>query len=476
MLDILHCTSEMVPFSKTGGLADVSSALPEALTRLGHRVTVVTPLYTFIDRDELGVHSTGKSFDVTLGGRSRTFEIFEATLPAGTSVILLGNDSLFGRAELYGTRDGDYPDNHLRFAFFSAAVFRLMRSRRLRPSVLHCHDWQAGLVPAFNSLFHLDMCGTVMTVHNLAYQGLFPAEVVPDIGLPWEIFNPDGVEFYGKVNFLKAGLVYSDRITTVSPGYSNEIMTEEFGCGLDGVLRKRRKDVQGILNGVDYQAWSPENDVLIPANYGPEDRKGKSACRDALLDEFGLARSDGPLFGVVGRLAAQKGFDLLAEVLPELVEMGASVVILGTGEKEVEDGISEAARQFPEKVGAKIAYDNGLAHRIEAGSDFFLMPSRYEPCGLNQIYSMKYGTLPVVHAVGGLDDTVVDVDEDPVSGTGLKFREFTRKAFLDVLHRSVSLYSKPNALGKVIDRGMQMDFSWESSAKAYVELYEQAME
>ncbi|NOZ01780.1 MAG: glycogen synthase GlgA [Deltaproteobacteria bacterium] len=476
-MDILHCSSEVAPFSKTGGLADVASALPEALTRLGHKVTVVTPLYASIDRDKHGVRPTGRSFDVTLGGRTRNLEVFEAHLPQGTHVVLLGCESLFGREELYGTRDGDYPDNHLRFAFFSAAVFRLMRSLRIRPSVLHCHDWQTGLVPAYNRLFHLDLCGTVLTVHNLAYQGLFPADVVPDIGLPWEIFNPEGVEFYGNVNFLKAGLVYSDRITTVSPGYAGEILTEQFGCGLDGVLRGRGKDVVGILNGVDYQQWSPLTDKLIPDNYGPDDLSGKKACRQALLGEFGLEPSfEGPVFGVVGRLAAQKGFDLLAEVLPDLVEMGAAVVILGTGERAVEENISEAARRFPRNVSARIAYDNGLAHRIEAGSDFFLMPSRYEPCGLNQIYSMKYGTIPVVHAVGGLEDTVIDIKEEPERGTGLKFREFSAEAFLDALRRSVSLYADKRAMDAVIRRGMDMDFSWEASAGAYVDLYEQTID
>jgi len=475
MMEILHCSSEVVPYSKTGGLADVSSALPEALTYLGHQVTVVTPLYTKVDREKHGVHSTGKSFDVTLGGRSRSFEVFEATLPGGTRVILLSNESLFGRPELYGNRDGDYPDNHLRFAFFSAAVFRLMRSLRLRPDILHCHDWQAGLVPAYNRLFHLDLCGTVSTVHNLAYQGLFPAQVIPDIGLPWEIFNPEGVEFYGKVNFLKSALVYADRITTVSPTYAREIMTEEFGCGLDGVLRGRADQVHGILNGVDYEEWSPDRDPLLPAAYGPGSMDGKTVCRKALLEEYGLPPSDGPLFGVVGRLAAQKGFDLLAETLPDLVEMGASVVILGTGERAVEETITEAALRFPERVGARIAYDNGLAHRIEAGCDFFLMPSRYEPCGLNQIYSMKYGNLPVVHAVGGLEDTVVDIDEDPANGTGLKFRNFGKDAFVEVLRRAVSLYSDTAAMQAVVERGMGMDFSWEASAKAYLELYEKTL-
>jgi len=476
MLSILHCTPEVVPFSKTGGLADVSFALPEALTRRGHRVTVVTPLYARVDRERHGVRSSGRSFEVTLGGRSETFEVFQASLPAGTEVILLANDGFFGRPELYGTRDGDYPDNFLRFAFFSAAVFRLLRGSRTCPSILHCHDWQTGLVPAFNHLYHLDLCGTVFTVHNLAYQGLFPAEVVPQVGLPWEVFNPEQVEFYGKVNFLKAGLVFSDRITTVSPRYAREIMTPEFGCGLDGVLRKRASHVVGILNGADDPEWNPQTDRFLPARYGPEDLTGKRACREALLREFGLPESDGPVFGAVGRLAAQKGFDLIAEVLPDLVALGGRLVILGTGDRAVEESLSTAAARFPQQAAVRIAFDNRIAHLIEAGSDFFLMPSRYEPCGLNQMYSLKYATLPVVHAVGGLDDTVVDLTEDPDHGTGFKFRAFSREAFLDALHRAMRLYADPASLDAVRHRAMAADFSWDRAARAYEDLYQAALQ
>lgn len=489
MLHVVHCTPEVVPFSKTGGLADVSAALPEALTRLGHAVVVVTPLYARVDRERHGVRATGHTLAVTLQGRTETFEVFEAHLPAGTRVVLLAHDGFFGRPELYGTRDGDYPDNHLRFAFFSAAVFRLLRAGRsspglvfdhvhpplTHPPILHAHDWQAGLVPAFNRLYHLDLCGTVFTVHNLAYQGLFPAEALPGAGLPWDVFNPEQVEFYGKVNFLKAGLVFAHRITTVSPGYAREIMTPEFGCGLDGVLRKRASDVVGVLNGVDYTEWNPETDHHLPARYGPGDLSGKAECRRVLLAEYGLEASDGPLFGAVGRLAAQKGFDLVAQVLPDLVKMGARIVILGTGDRDVEQALAEAATAHPGKVGLRIAFDNRLAHLIEAGSDFFLMPSRYEPCGLNQMYSLKYGTLPVVHAVGGLEDTVVDVTEDPERGTGIKFRAFTRDAFLHALRRAADLHADRAALDAVRRRGMAQDFSWDAAARTYEALYKQVV-
>ncbi|MBM4395244.1 MAG: glycogen synthase GlgA [Deltaproteobacteria bacterium] len=470
MLDILHCTPECVPYSKTGGLADVSGALPEALTRLGHRVAVVTPLYASVDRDRHRVAHTGREVQVTLAGRTFDFEVHETTMPAGTRVLFLANEGLFGRPQLYGTREGDYPDNHLRFGAFAAAVFGVVRALRLRPDVLHCHDWQAGLVPAWNHL-HLDLFATVTTIHNMAYQGLFSAEVLPDVGLPWELFNPEQVEFWGKVGFLKAGLVFADRITTVSPRYAREIMTPEFGCGLDGLLRRRGADVSGILNGADYGEWSPATDALIPSTYSAADLSGKAACREALLRECGLAPARGPVFGVVGRLAEQKGFDLLACVLPDVVALGASVVVLGTGEAAIEDHMVEVASRYPERVAVRIAYDNGLAHRIEAGCDFFVMPSRYEPCGLNQIYSMAYGTLPVVHAVGGLDDTVADVDEDPANATGLKFRTFTREALLDRLARAVTLHADAAAHAAVVRRAMAADFSWDASARAYEALY-----
>ena len=475
MLDVLHCSSEVVPFSKTGGLADVSSALPQALTRLGHDVTIVTPLYASVDREKVGARDTGRTFEVTLGGRTERFGVFEAALPAGTRVFLLANDGFFGRDQLYGTRDGDYADNHLRFAFLSAALFRLLRTVRLRPDIIHCHDWQTGLVPAYNRVFHLDMFATVITIHNMAYQGVFPADVLPEVNLPWDLFNPEQVEFYGNVNFLKAGMVFADRVTTVSPRYAREVTTPEFGCGLDGVLRRRAGDFAGILNGADYAEWSPATDPTLPARYSAGDISGKSTCRDALLREFGVAAGDMPVFGVVGRLTSQKGYDLLAEVLGDLVDAGAAVAILGTGDAVVEDMLRAAAALHPGAVGLRVAYDDRLAHLVEAGSDFFLLPSRYEPCGLNQVYSMAYGTLPVVHAVGGLDDTVVDVDEDPANATGLKFREFGRDAFLACLRRAICLWKDRPAFEEVRLRGMARDFSWAASARAYTELYASAI-
>ena len=475
-MEILHCSPEVVPYSKTGGLADVSSALPEALTRLKHRVTVVTPLYASVDRKKHRISPLNRKIEVILNGRTESFSVHEASLPAGTRVLLLEHEGFFGRPALYGTRDGDYPDNHHRFSFFSAAIFPLVRELGLKPDVLHCHDWQTGLVSAYNRFHHMGRFGTVTTVHNLGYQGLFPAEVMPEVGLSWDLFNPDGLEFFGKVNFLKSGLIYADKVTTVSPRYAKEICEREFGAGLDGVLRKRGLDLVGILNGADYGEWSPQEDAFIPQRFDAKSLEGKKVCKAALLKEFGLAENDGPLFGVVGRLAAQKGFDLLAETLDVFAKKGASVVILGTGDRNIEEMMQAAAQASPKHVGIKIAYDNRVAHLIEAGSDFFVMPSRYEPCGLNQIYSMKYGTLPIVTAVGGLDDTVVDVDDQPRVGTGFKFSEFSREEFLRTIDRAMALYDKPSSLASVVRRAMGKDFSWGASASRYLSLYREIVD
>lgn len=473
MLEILHCTSEIVPFSKTGGLADVSAALPEALSRLGHRVAVVTPLYGSIERERHGIRETGCSFEVKMGSQSYRFGIFEAMLPAGTRVYFVANDGLFARKGLYGTRDGDFPDNGIRFGFFCASVFRVIREMRLRPDILHCHDWQTGLVPAYNSLSRLELFRTVLTIHNLAYQGLFQPSILADLGLPYDLFNPEQLEFYGKVSYLKAGLVFADRITTVSPKYAEEIQTPSMGFGLDGLLRARSGVLTGILNGADYSIWSPATDPYIPesARYDVSNLTGKRLCRKLLLAEFGLQDAEGPLFGAVGRLADQKGFDLVAAILPKIVEAGALVVMLGTGDRPVEEALTTAAAAFSSRVAVRIAYDDRLAHLIEAGSDFFLMPSRFEPCGLNQMYSMAYGTLPVVTAVGGLHDTVIDIDENPSEGTGIKVRDISAEALLDGIYRAIALWKRKNDHMAAVERAMKKRFSWESSARQYETLY-----
>ncbi len=477
MYNIVHVSSEVVPFSKTGGLADVANALPKALAKKGHKVTIFTPLYSKVDREKHGVTYTGVDLNTCLGGRCEHFRLHASKAIEGVTTILLENDEFFGREELYTTPQGDYPDNYLRFAFFSAAVLEAMDVLGIKPDVVHLHDWQSALIAAYSKVNYGGYLKIVFTIHNLGYQGLFPADIMEEIGLDWSLFNPEGIEFYGKVNYLKAGLVFADKITTVSPTYAQEIQTPQMGNGLDGILRKRSKDLVGILNGVDYDVWSPQKDTLIPCNYDAAHIDGKRICKKALLKEYGLEEDlDQPLFGVVGRLAYQKGFDVLASVLPRIVKTRAQLVLLGTGEPIVEKAIKEAAEKAGSRVSIKIAYDNRLAHLIEAGSDFFVMPSRYEPCGLNQMYSMKYGTIPVVHAVGGLKDTVIDMDEGIDKASGFNFKGLDANNLYCAMVRAVELYRRPDDFNALRRRIMGMDFSWSASAQKYEELYKSLVE
>ena len=472
MLKIVHASSEVVPFSKTGGLADVVGSLPAALAEKGHKVSIITPLYGSVDRAKNGVTPLGKSLSVRLKGRTEHFQLYHSTAIQGVDTYLLEHEGFFNRDSLYTTKQGDYPDNYLRFSFFAAAILELVNQLDLSPDVLHLHDWQTAMAATYNHVNYGGFLKTVLTIHNLAYQGLFPSSVLEDIGLDWNLFNPRGVEFYGKVNFLKAGLVYADRLTTVSPTYAQEIRTPQFGNGLEGVLRERGDDLVGILNGVDYSKWSPETDKLIPANYDVKKIKGKETCKKELCKAFGIDYEKAqPLFGVVGRLAFQKGFDVLAQVLPKVVKTGASVVILGTGESAVEDALRNAEKAADGRVSLKVAFDNALAHLIEAGSDFFVMPSRYEPCGLNQMYSMRYGTVPVVHAVGGLRDTVIDYDTGD-RASGFAFTGLTPSALYCAMVRGVELFRRPKDFQALRRRIMGLDYSWKQSANAYEKLYE----
>jgi len=397
---------------------------------------------------------------------------------SGIKFYFVDYPPFFDRDALYGTSAGDYPDNAERFALFSRAVLEASKILGV-PDVFHCHDWQSALVPVMlRTLYSEDPAfrdvATVFTIHNMGYQGLFPPDILPLLMLPWDLFTISKLEFFGNVNFLKGALVFSDFITTVSRKYSQEIQTTEYGFGLEGVLRARAATVTGILNGVDYDEWSPQTDKFTVAKYSPEDLSGKAKCKKDLLAAFGVTNADSklPVIGIVSRFAAQKGFDLISQVMDRLAREEMIIVALGTGDKEYEEMFLRMQKQFPQKIAVKIAYDNAIAHKIEAGADMFLMPSKYEPCGLNQIYSLKYGTVPIVRATGGLDDTIEPWDARSGKATGFKFTEYNGESLLLTIKQALQAYRDQGSWQVLMRNGMNKDFSWNFSAKEYVRIYE----
>jgi starch synthase len=475
-MKIVFAASECVPFSKTGGLADVVGALPPALAALGHEVTVYLPKYKQTKLAE--AKTVVRSITVPFDDRYRFCSVVDGGTHSGVRFYFIDYPPYFDRDALYGTPLGDYRDNAERFALYSRAVLEGCKVLGV-PDVFHCHDWQSALVPILlRSVYAEDPAlrdvATVFTIHNMGYQGLFPPDTLPLLMLPWDLFTIDKMEFYGKLNFLKGALVFSDFITTVSRKYSQEIQTAEYGFGLEGVLKARAGTVTGILNGVDYNEWSPETDKFIVAHYSPQDLSGKAKCKQDLLSEFGVTNADPklPVIGIISRFAAQKGFDLIAQVADRLAREEMIVVALGTGDKEYEDLFRRLNKQFPQKFAVKVAFDNKIAHKIEAGSDMFLMPSRYEPCGLNQIYSLKYGTVPVVRATGGLDDTIENWDPHTRKGTGFKFTEYSGEALLATLRTALQAFRDRESWQALMRNGMNKDFSWSASAKEYVRIYE----
>jgi starch synthase len=475
-MNIVVAASECVPFSKTGGLADVVGALPRALAALGHKVTVYLPKYkqTKLPQASVAVRSVTVPFD----DQYRFPAVLDGGTQGGVQFYFIDYPQFFDRDALYGTPLGDYPDNAERFALYSRAVLEASKTLGV-PDVFHCHDWQSALIPVLlGSVYAEDpafqQVPSVFTIHNMGYQGLFPPEILPLLQLPWDLFTIAKMEFYGKLNFLKGALVFSDFISTVSKKYSQEIQTAEYGFGLEGVLKARAATVTGILTGVDYGEWSPETDKFVVARYSPADLAGKAKCKQDLLAQFGVTNADPklPVIGIISRFAAQKGFDLISQIADRLAREEMIVVALGTGDKEYEDLFRRLNKQFPQKIAVKVAFDNALAHKIEAGSDMFLMPSRYEPCGLNQIYSLKYGTAPVVRATGGLDDTIEPWDAKSGKGTGFKFAEYTGDALLATVRAALAAYKDQAAWQTLMRNGMSKDFSWTASAKEYVKIYE----
>ncbi len=475
-MHIAFAASECVPFAKTGGLADVVGALPRALAELGHQLTVYLPRYRQTKLTD--AKTVIRSITVPFDDQYRFCSVLDGGIRSGVQFYFIDYPPYFDRDALYGTPVGDYRDNAERFALYSRAVIEASKILG-PPDIFHCHDWQAALIPVLlRTLYEEDPAfqatGTVFTIHNIGYQGLFPPDTLPLLMLPWDLFTISKMEFYGRVNFLKGAIVFSDFITTVSRKYSQEIQTAEYGFGLEGVLRSRSSTVTGILNGVDYCEWSPQADKYIVAHYSPDDLSGKKLCREDLLPEFGVKglRLEVPIIGIISRLAAQKGFDLLAQAADRLAREEMLMLVLGTGDKEYEDLFRRLARQFPGRFAVRIAYDDKLAHKIEAGADMFLMPSHYEPCGLNQIYSLKYGTVPIVRATGGLDDTVEPWDPQTRRGTGFKFTDYNEEALLAAIRQALDVFRERPAWEVLMRNGMAKDFSWTSSAKEYLRVYD----
>jgi starch synthase len=472
--------SEALPFAKTGGLADVLGALPKALTHLGHRVDLVMPRYRGIN---VGQPST--SIRVALGGQVDDAQISSIEAD-GLRTIFVGHNTYFDREYLYGVAERDYPDNPERFAFFCQAALNWAASTGLRYDIVHAHDWQAGLVPVLMARAGTRADQTqsalrvpsVFTIHNLAYQGVFDASWLPRLGLGWDLMRMDALEYWGRISYLKGGILFSDVVTTVSPTYAREIQTTELGFGFDGILRHKSHALVGILNGIDYDQWDPEGDLNLPEPYNASKLKGKATAKRKLLETYGLpAKAKDrarPLIGMISRMVDQKGFDLIAALADELPKLGAGFVVLGTGERRHEELWRDLAAKHPTVIAARIGFDEGLAHLIEGGSDIFLMPSRFEPCGLNQMYSLRYGTVPVVRATGGLSDTVRDVDPETCRGTGFRFVEYTPEALLAAIRRALAAFGNRPLWRRIQKAGMREDFSWDASARQYVEVYERA--
>ena len=478
-LKVLFLSPEAVPFAKTGGLADVAGALPNALKQLGADVRMALPFYRIVRERDLQTRQLLKNLKVSLGTETLTAGVLETQTEGGVPVSLIEREDLYDRPNLYGNPMGDYYDNLERFTFFAHAALKTAEALSFKPDVIHCNDWQTGLVPALlkgpykNNAFFRET-PVVFTIHNLGYQGLFSPDELALTGLAKnDFFHPEGIEYYGKISLLKAGIVYSDAITTVSPAYSKEIQTPEYGMGMEGILRYRRAVIRGILNGVDYRLWDPLRDTHIPAPYTPRKMAGKRLCKEALITEMNLDSSleERPLLGMISRLDAQKGLDLLVKIVDEVVALDVGLVLLGAGDEHFEQALKEAVERSAGRVGLRIGFDEALAHRIMAGVDIFLVPSRYEPCGLTQMYALKYGTVPVVRATGGLDDTILQFDPRTGKGNGFTFKPYEAAAFLQAIRKTVALFTDLKAWRKLMANGMKADFSWEKSARKYLELY-----
>lgn len=476
-MKIVHAASELFPYVKTGGLADAVASLVGALADRGHEVAVFVPGYRSVlehpdaAEAELLLRPKIEMGDVYMSGGVRVF-----TPRVGVTVYLICRDEFFDRRNPYGTGERDFEDNHHRFIFFCKGVVETMRLLRMNADVMHCHDWQTGLLPLLlrhAEQRHGDVLAmrTVFTIHNISFQGVFPMRSFYRTNLPDELMGIDGVEFYGQMNMLKGGILFADEVTTVSPRYAQEIQTSEFGCGMEGVVAARADDIVGLLNGIDSAIWNPTTDTLLPANYTVNDLAGKWRCRAELLGRHGFDPDyEGPVFGMVCRLTSQKGVDLVLANREFFKRENCRLIVLGRGDPALEKRLKDLAAALPKRVALSTKLDEGMSHLVTAGSDFFLMPSRFEPCGLSQMYSQTYGTVPIVTRVGGLADTVVDIDLDPREGTGIQI-PVTADGLLSGLERALRLHSNVEKMVEVQLRGMRRDFSWAATVRAYEGIY-----
>jgi starch synthase len=478
-MKIAMIASEAVPFAKTGGLADVLGTLTTALERLGHEVSLIVPAYRCALRSEFHARELPIEISVALGERREKATVLQSTIGNAVSVYLIRADRYFDREHLYGTPAGDYPDNAERFTFFCRAALEVLRAYPV--DVVHAHDWQSAMAIVFlksQADRYPEIAGakTLLTIHNLGFQGLFAQSEWSLLNLDPSYFTPQYLEFYGKINFLKGGLVFADKLTTVSPTYAQEIMTQEQGFGLEGVVRQRAGDLVGILNGVDYDQWNPWTDPYLEQHRGENNLTVKRNCKKHMRQMLGLPDLPSvPVLAMISRLTPQKGFDLVESVFEPLMDRDLQFALLGSGDPRYADFFRAAATRYPDRVAARIGFDELMAHRIEAGADLFLMPSLYEPCGLNQMYSLKYGTIPIVRAVGGLKDTVQDYDREQASGTGFVFEPYDAQAMLRAIDRGLAAYGEKNEWAELQRRAMAMDFSWDRSAAAYSSLYQQLL-
>lgn len=474
---VVFITAEMVPFAKTGGLADVCAALPAEISQQGHTVKVIIPFYKMVRDNNLPMIVKCPHLYVAVSNVTYHVRVISIMLPHGVEVLCVDVPDLFNRDGLYGTAEGDYRDNDIRFVLFQKACFALLKEINFSPDIMHCHDWQTGLIPVYlKTVYHTDRffknVRSIFTIHNLAYQGIFPSRILKLANIPEAEFTADKLEFYGNVSCMKAGLVYADLITTVSKRYSEEIQTPEFGCGLEGVLQQRHADVYGIVNGLDIDVWNPETDPDLTITFKPNNWERKKANKGILQKESALdVNPNVLLIGIITRLADQKGLDILAQIMDALSQIDIQFVLLGTGDQKYNELFAALAKKHAKKFAANICFDTQMAKRIYAGADVFLMPSRYEPCGLGQMIALRYGTVPLVRETGGLADTVTNYDEGSGQGNGITFRDYTPQALLQGIQRAMRFYKDKKAWRAIIANGMNADFSWAQSAKQYIELY-----